>query len=162
MWCTYLHLIWPIHIFLVCLADFFSLLNVCHRQKVMLGSIFRSSHPEVFLGKGILKICSKFTGEHPCRCEISIKLQSSFIEITLQNGCSPVNLLHIFRISFLKNTSGWLLLLFLTKLSFLRCCWHLFVPSQQWKQQNDVWNPFKVKNKDTRMTSLTSVWCIYG
>ena len=26
----------------------------------------RSSHPEVFLGKGILKICSKFTGERPC------------------------------------------------------------------------------------------------
>ena len=24
--------------------------------------IFRSSHPEVFLGKGVLKICSKFTG----------------------------------------------------------------------------------------------------
>ena len=22
--------------------------------------------PEVFLGKGVLKICSKFTGEHPC------------------------------------------------------------------------------------------------
>ena len=26
--------------------------------------IFRSSLPEVFLGKGVLKICSKFTGEH--------------------------------------------------------------------------------------------------
>ena len=25
----------------------------------------RSSHPEVFLGKGVLKICRKFTGEHP-------------------------------------------------------------------------------------------------
>ena len=32
----------------------------------------RSSHPEVFLGKGVLKICSKFTGEHPCRSGISI------------------------------------------------------------------------------------------
>ena len=30
-------------------------------------SKLRSSHPEVFLGKGILKICSKFIGEHPCR-----------------------------------------------------------------------------------------------
>ena len=27
----------------------------------------RSSHPEVFLGKGVQKICSKFTGEHPCQ-----------------------------------------------------------------------------------------------
>ena len=34
----------------------------------------RSSPPEVFLGKGVLKICSKFTGEHPCRSLISIKL----------------------------------------------------------------------------------------
>ena len=42
----------------------------------------RSSHQEVFLGKGVLKICSKCTG---------------------------VNLLHIFRIPFVKNTSGRLL-----------------------------------------------------
>ena len=30
----------------------------------------KSSHPEVFLGKGVPKICSKFTGEHPCRSVI--------------------------------------------------------------------------------------------
>ena len=34
---------------------------------------FRSSHPELFLGKAILKICSKFIGEDPCRSAISIK-----------------------------------------------------------------------------------------
>ena len=47
---------------------------------------------------------------HLCQSAISIKLQSNFIEITLRHGCSPVNLLHIFRTPFLKNTSGWLLL----------------------------------------------------
>ena len=31
-------------------------------------------------------------------------------EITLRHGCSPVNLLHIFRTPFTRNTSGWLLL----------------------------------------------------
>ena len=36
--------------------------------------VFRTSRPEVFLRKGVLKICSKFTGEHPCRSAISIKL----------------------------------------------------------------------------------------
>ena len=72
--------------------------------------INRSSHQKVFLGKGVLKICSKFTAEHPCQSVISIKLQSNFIEIALRHGCSPVNLLHIFRTPFLKNTSGWLLL----------------------------------------------------
>ena len=39
--------------------------------------------------------------------------QSNFIEIALRHGCSPVNLLHNFRTPFLKNTSGWLLLLLL-------------------------------------------------
>ena len=70
----------------------------------------RSSRPEVFLGKGVLKICSKFTGEHPCQSAISIKLQSNFFEIALRHGCSPANLLHIFRTPFPKNTSGRLLL----------------------------------------------------
>ena len=62
----------------------------------------RSSPPEVFLGKGVLKICSKFTGEHPCRSVISIKLLCNFIKIALRHGCSPVNLLHIFRTTFLR------------------------------------------------------------
>ena len=78
--------------------------------------INRSSRPELFLGKGVLKICSKFTGEHPCRSAISIKLQSSFIETTLWHECSPSNLLYIFRTPFPKNTSGWLLLLVVKKL----------------------------------------------
>ena len=70
----------------------------------------RSSHPEVFLRKGVLKICSKFTREHPCRSTISIKFQSNFIEITLRHRCSLVTLLHIFRTPFLNNAFGWLLL----------------------------------------------------
>ena len=48
----------------------------------------RSSHSEMFLGKGVLKICSKFTGEHPCRSAISIKLQSNFgMGVLLQISC---------------------------------------------------------------------------
>ena len=72
--------------------------------------IIRSSHLEVFLGRGVLKICSKFTGEHPCQSAISIKLQSNFIEILLWHGCSPVNLLHILRTASYKNTFRWVLL----------------------------------------------------
>ena len=70
--------------------------------------MLRTSPPEVFLGKGFLKKCSKFAGEHLCRSAISIKLQSNFIEIKLRHRCSPVNLLHIFRTAFLKSTSGGL------------------------------------------------------
>ena len=72
--------------------------------------IGRSSPSEVFTGKGVLKKCSKFTGEHPCRNAISINLQSNFIQIALWHGCTFVNLLHIFRASFPKNTSEGLLL----------------------------------------------------
>ena len=53
---------------------------------------FRSSYSEVFLGKGALKTCSKFTGEHPCRSVTSIKVICNIIEVTL---------LHIFRVPFL-------------------------------------------------------------
>ena len=41
----------------------------------------------------------------------------NFIEITLCLGCSPVNLLHIFRTPFLKNTSEWLLLILLEEIN---------------------------------------------
>ena len=52
----------------------------------------------MFLGKDVLKICSKFIGEHPCRSVISIKLQQLI----------SINLLHIFRTPFPRNTSEWL------------------------------------------------------
>ena len=89
----------------------------CNLSSVNLKLLIRSSHQEVFLEKGVLKICCKFTGEHPCRSVISIKLFCSFIEITLRYGCS-VNLLHIFRTHFTKNTFGWLLLTNLMTLSW--------------------------------------------
>ena len=71
---------------------------------------FGSSLPEVLLGKGVLKICKKFTGEYPCRSVILIKLLCNFTKMTLRHGCSFVNLLHIFRAPFPKNNSGGLLL----------------------------------------------------
>ena len=46
--------------------------------------------------------------EHPCRDVISIKLQSNFIEVALRHGCSTVNLLHVSRTAFPRNTSGLL------------------------------------------------------
>ena len=67
----------------------------------------------MFLGNGVLKICNKYTVEHPCPSVISIKLLRKFIEITLQDECFLVNLLHIFRTLFLKNTSGELLILYM-------------------------------------------------
>ena len=86
--------------------------NLCKKAMVLNNILlekFKSSHPEVFLGKRFLKICSKFTRAHPYRSAISIKLLCNFIEITLQHGYSPVKLLHIFRSPFPRNISGGLL-----------------------------------------------------
>ena len=94
----------------------------------------RSSLPEVFLRKSVLKMCSKFTGEHPCWSLISIKLQSNFIEIAFRHGYSPINLLHIFRTSFSGNTSGWLHLNPHKKWSMSkRQRWFLWSPRRSYK-----------------------------
>ena len=50
-------------------------------------------------------------------------LKYYFIEISLRHGCSAVNLLHIFRTAFLKNTSGRLPLPILTQCS-------IFIPTE--------------------------------
>ena len=52
----------------ICLKDSEQVLPNSHFK------CFRSSRPGLFLGKGVLKIHSKFTREHPCQSVISIKL----------------------------------------------------------------------------------------
>ena len=63
--------------------------------------LVRSSFPGEFLGVGLHKISSKFTGEQSGRSGISIKLQSNFMAWAF--SCKYV---HIFRNSFPKDTSG--------------------------------------------------------
>ena len=46
-------------------------LKVTHSLLLIVQSLcvlpqYRSSRPKVLLGKGVLKICSKFTGEYTC------------------------------------------------------------------------------------------------
>ena len=71
--------------------------RVLNKTTTEVNSILQKQPPKGVLKKVVLKMCSKFTGEHPCRSVI-----------TLRQRCSPVNLLHIFRTPFTKNTSGWL------------------------------------------------------
>ena len=81
---------------------------------------YRSSPPEVFLGKDVLEIFCKFTRKHSCWSAISIKLLCNFIEIPFWHGCSPVNLLQISRTTFCMNAYGGLLvsvIFFYTQLS---------------------------------------------
>ena len=124
----------------------------------------RNSPPEVFLGKGVLKICGKFIGEHPYRSVISIKLQSSFTEITLRHGCSPVNLLYIFRTSFPKKTSGMLLLAYRNLRSTLmneskKICYTRYFESN-WNNIKNTWKGIKtiisIENTTTTYSAAMS------
>ena len=51
------------------------------------------------------------------KCDFN-KVAKQLIEIAVRHGCSPVNLLHIFRTPYPKNTSEWLLLPVLHSLRF--------------------------------------------
>ena len=65
------------------------------------------------------------------KCDFNnVALLCNFIEIALRHGCTPVNLLHIFRTPFSKNTSGWLLWTFpqiITSMSKSFCLFHISV-----------------------------------
>ena len=53
----------------------------------LLNQRYRSSPPKVFLRKGVLKICSKFTGEHSCRSVISVKGENTFSFRSFLDSC---------------------------------------------------------------------------
>ena len=83
--------------------------RISNRTKTWI-SIYRNNHLDVFLQKVVMKICNKFTEEHLCRSVIAIKLLWNFIKTTFRHRYCSINLLHIFRTPFPKNTSGGLLL----------------------------------------------------
>ena len=72
--------------------------------------IYRSTPPDVFLEKSVLRIFSKVTEEHSCRSVISIKLLYNFLKIALWHGYSCVDLQYIFYTTCYKNIYGALLL----------------------------------------------------
>ena len=79
-------------------------------------TIFRTRPTEVFLKKSCPKNMQQIYRRTPLpKCDfnkVALQLYCNFIEIALLHGYSPVNLLHIFRTTFLKDTSGRLLLYF--------------------------------------------------
>ena len=86
------------------IRTFFTHCQPACKDSSLLEAAPQSCSLEKFSGKVVLKICNKFTGEHPCQNAISVKLLCNFIEIALQHGWSPVNLLNIFTAPFSKNT----------------------------------------------------------
>ena len=81
-----------------------------HANKFLL-EMFKRSRSEAFLGKGVLKIYSNFTGEYPRRSAIcKVGSARQFYWNHTSTWCSPVNLLHIFRTPFTKKFFEGLLL----------------------------------------------------
>ena len=76
----------------------------------------RSSRPELFCEKRVLRNFSKFTGKHLCQSLFLIKLQvwglrpATLFKKRPWHRCFPVNFMKLLRTPFLQNTSGWLLL----------------------------------------------------
>ena len=73
----------------------------------------RSRGPEALSKRCSENIQQIYRGTPMPKCDF-IKVASSFIEITLWRKCSTVNLLHILRTAFSKNSTGWLLPIFVT------------------------------------------------
>ena len=73
-----------------------------HWNENLSGSNTKRNPSEVFLGKDVLKICSKFSGDHPRQSAITMKLQSSIIEIPLRHRCYPAYFQNLFLRTFLE------------------------------------------------------------
>ena len=90
-------------LFLVVLDGFKSFLDRFRTFQIVLGcfSLFFT-----------LVSTSKLGIQQSCGNVISMKFQNNFIKISHRDGCSPVNLLHIFRAPFSKNIFERLILPF--------------------------------------------------
>ena len=57
-----------------------------------------------------------------------------------KHGCSPVNLVHIFRTTFIENTSGGLQQYVLQLSRTIICLYHFFISKQILKSTNAIFN----------------------
>ena len=112
---------------------------------------------EVFLRKGVLKLCSEFTGEHPGWSAISIKLLCNSPEITLRHGCSPVNLLHISIIPFPRNISEGLLLDYIW---FINVRYNKLLSTKKWHNFRKIMSSCSLNIELLLTQFLEFIWCI--
>ena len=92
---------------------------------IVLVGISRSSRPEVFCKKGVLRNFTKFTGKHLCESLFFNKvagLACNFIKKRLWHRCFPVNFVKFLRTPFFIEHLWWLLLS-LCNLCSNSSCW---------------------------------------
>ena len=76
--------------------------------------LIRSSRPEAFCEKGVLRNFAKFTGKHLCQSLLFNKVAgprpATLLKKRLWRSCFPVNFAKFLRTPFLKEHLWWLLL----------------------------------------------------
>ena len=119
--------------------------NIIFLKTTIFKSILHGLHKQP--SRGVLtKRCSeniqKFTGEHPYRGAISIKLQSNFIEITIRHGCSPVNFCLFSELLFLRTplegyfwVSEYNQNVATEKTEITESCYYQWTYSERWMQK---------------------------
>ena len=70
----------------------------------------RSSRPEVFCKKGVLRNFAKFTGKHLCQSLFFNKVAGFSAFLWILHRCFPVNFANFLRTPFLTEHFQWLLL----------------------------------------------------
>ena len=97
--------------------------NILKRKEISLLLLLSFLNPKVLLrrGGGVLLSATQAKKVMLPRHFVSIKLPCNFFGNTLRHGCTAVNFLHIFETPFLKNTSGWQLLL-ISMLTEMKLC----------------------------------------
>ena len=82
--------------------------------KIALGKRCRSSRPDVFCKKGVLRNFTKFTGKHLCQSLFFNKVAGlrpeTLLKKRLLHRCFPLNFGKFLRTPYLHNTSRRLLL----------------------------------------------------
>ena len=88
-------------------------INFSKKLSVLVTTL-RSSRPEVFCKKGVLRNFAKFTGKHLCQSLFFNKAAglrpTTLLKKRLWHRCFPVNFVKFLRTTFLQNSSKWLLL----------------------------------------------------
>ena len=109
-----IHFILHFLCFSVCIRNFIENLLILMKMLCWKISSYRSSHPQVFCKKGVLRNFAKFTGKHLCQRLFFNKVarlrQATLLKKSLWHRYFPMNFANFLRTPFFTEHLRWLLL----------------------------------------------------
>ena len=86
--------------------SFLKIKLICDQENMLILNIYRSSRPEVFCRKGVLRNFTKLTGKHLCQSPFLKKVAGLWPATLFKKGlslrCFPVNFAIVIRCSRLR------------------------------------------------------------